>query len=59
VKCSIAGIIDRVEALETGAPTTDQDKLLDDTREDDHDEEDEVEEVEVKEPFNPPPCPPP
>jgi hypothetical protein len=35
--------------------TTDQDKLLDDTCEDDHDEEDEMEEVEDEEPFNPPP----
>jgi hypothetical protein len=56
VECSIAGIIDRVEALEIGVPTMDQDKLRDDTCEDDHDEEDEVEEVD-DEPFNPPPRP--
>jgi hypothetical protein len=42
VECSIAGIIDWVEALETGVPAMDQDKFPDDTREDDHDEEDEV-----------------
>jgi hypothetical protein len=54
VEHSIAGIIDQVEALETGVPTMDQDKLPNDTREDDHDEEDEVEEVEDNEPFNPP-----
>jgi hypothetical protein len=57
VECSIAGIIDRVEAMEIGVPTMDQDKLRDDTCEDDHDEEDEVEEVEDDEPFNPPPRP--
>jgi hypothetical protein len=51
VECSIAGIIDRVDTLETGLPLTDQDKLPDDTREDDHDEE---EEVEDEEPFHPP-----
>jgi hypothetical protein len=59
VEHSIAEIIDWVEALETGVPATDQDKLPDDTREDDHDEEDEMEEVEDGEPFNPPPHPPP
>jgi hypothetical protein len=59
VECSIAGIIDRVEALETGSPATDQDKLPDDTHEDDHDEEDEMEEADDEEPFNPPPRPPP
>jgi hypothetical protein len=36
VERSIAGIIDRVEALETGLAATDQDNLPDDTREDDH-----------------------
>jgi hypothetical protein len=56
---SIAGIIDRVEVLETGARATDHDKLPDDTREDDYDEEDEMEEVDDEEPFNPPPRPPP
>jgi hypothetical protein len=53
----MAGIIDRVDALETGLPRTDQDKLPDDTHEDDHDHDDE-EEVDDEEPFNPP-CPPP
>jgi hypothetical protein len=52
VECSIAGIIDRVEPLETGVPVTDQDTFPDNTCGDDHDEEDE-------EPFNPPPHPPP
>jgi hypothetical protein len=56
---SIAGIIDRVEVLETGVPATDQDKLPNDTREDDHDEQDKIEEVDDEEPLNPPPCPPP
>jgi hypothetical protein len=56
---SIAGIIDRVEVLETGVRATDHDKLPDDTREDDYDEEDEMEEVDDEEPFNPPPRPPP
>jgi hypothetical protein len=55
VEHSIAEINDRVDALETGLPLTDQDRLLDDTHEDDHDEE---EEAEDDEPFNPP-CPPP
>jgi hypothetical protein len=55
VEHSIAGIIDRVEALEARLPVTDQDNLPDDTREDDPDEE----EVEDDEPFNPPPHPPP
>jgi hypothetical protein len=59
VEHSIAGIIDWVEDLETGVPTMDQDKLLDDIHEDDHDEEAEMEEVEDEEPFNPPPRPPP
>jgi hypothetical protein len=53
VEHSIAGIIDGVEALETRVAAMDQDKLLDDTREDDYDEEDEMEEVEDEEPFNP------
>jgi hypothetical protein len=52
VECSIARIIHRVEALETGVPTMDQDKLPDCTLEEDHDKEDEVED---DEPFNPPP----
>jgi hypothetical protein len=52
VECSIVGIIDRVDVLETGLPPTDQDKLPDDTREDDHDEE------EDEDPFHHP-CPPP
>jgi hypothetical protein len=54
VECSIARIIDQVEALETGVPATDQDKLPDDTHEDNHDEE---EEVEDEEPINPLPHP--
>jgi hypothetical protein len=45
----MAGIIDHIDALKTGLPRTDQDKLPDDTREDDHDNE---------EPFNPPRPPP-
>jgi hypothetical protein len=44
--------------LEIGLPATDQDKLPDDTREDNHDNEEEVKAVEDEEPFNPP-CPPP
>jgi hypothetical protein len=59
VEHSIAGIIDRVDALETGTPAMDHDKFLDDTHEDDHDEKDEMEEVDDEEPFNPPPLPPP
>jgi hypothetical protein len=55
VEHSIAVIIDRVDALETRLPLTDQDKLLDDTHEDDYDE---VEDVEDEEPFNPPHPPP-
>jgi hypothetical protein len=55
VEHSITGIIDRVEALETGLPTMDQDKLLDDTHEDNHDEKGQVEE---KKPYNPPRPPP-
>jgi hypothetical protein len=64
VECSIVGIIDRVEALETGLPAMDQDKLPNDTREDDHIEEEEVEQVEKDQdklpddPFNPPRPPP-
>jgi hypothetical protein len=38
VELSIAGIIEWVDTLESGLPPTDQDKLLDDTREDDNDE---------------------
>jgi hypothetical protein len=55
VECSIAEIIDRVDALETRLPPMNQNKLPDKTREDDYDE---VEEVEDEEPFDPP-CPPP
>jgi hypothetical protein len=57
VERSIAGIINRVDALEIGLPRIDQDKLLDDTREDDHDH-DEEEDVDDEEPFKHP-CPPP
>jgi hypothetical protein len=56
VERSIAGIIDWVDALETGLPPTDQDKKLPDETPDDNYDEDE--EVEDEEPFNPP-CPPP
>jgi hypothetical protein len=55
VECSMVGIIDRVDALEIGLPQIDQDKLPDDTHEDDHDD---VEEVDDDEPFNPPRPPP-
>jgi hypothetical protein len=55
VECSMAGIIDRVDALDIGLPRIDQDMLLNNTREDDHDDE---EEVDVEEPFNPPHPPP-
>jgi hypothetical protein len=55
VKCSMAGIIDLVDALEIGLPQIDQYKLLDDTHEDDHNEE---EEVDDEEPFNLPHPPP-
>jgi hypothetical protein len=55
VERSMAGIISRVNALEIGLPQIDQDKLPDDTREDDHDD---AEEVDDKEPFNPPRPPP-
>jgi hypothetical protein len=47
----MAGIIDRVGTLEIGLPQIDQDKLPDDTREDDHGD---AEEVDDEEPFNPP-----
>jgi hypothetical protein len=47
----MAGIIDRIDTLEIGLLQIDQDKLLDDTREDDHDD---VEEVDDEETFNPP-----
>jgi hypothetical protein len=43
VECSIAGIIDRVDTLETGLPLIDQVKLPNETRGDDYDEEEEVE----------------
>jgi hypothetical protein len=55
VKRFMAGIIDHVDALEIGLPQIDQDKLLDDTYEDDHDD---AEEVGDEEPFNPPRPPP-
>jgi hypothetical protein len=55
VERSMAGIIDRVDTLEIRLPQIDQDKLSDDTHEDDHDD---VEEVDDEEPFNPS-CPPP
>jgi hypothetical protein len=55
VERSMARIIDRVDALEIGLPQIDQDKLLDDTREDDHDD---TEEVDDEESFNPPRPPP-
>jgi hypothetical protein len=51
MECSIARIIDRVDALEIGVLAMDQDKLPDDTREDDHDEEDKMEEVGDEEPL--------
>jgi hypothetical protein len=51
VERSMAGIIDRVDTLETGLPQIDQDKLPDDTHEGHHDHNDE-------EPFNPPRPPP-
>jgi hypothetical protein len=54
VECSIAGIIDQVDALETGLPLMDQDKVPDETLEDNYDEE----EVDDEEPFNPPRPPP-
>jgi hypothetical protein len=59
VECSIAGIIDQVEVLEIGVLATDQDKLPNDTCEDDHNEEDKMEEVVDEEPFNPQARPPP
>jgi hypothetical protein len=52
VERSIAKIIDRVDALETGLPPVDQVKLAEETREDDYNEVEEEEE-----PFNPPPPP--
>jgi hypothetical protein len=54
VEHSIAGIIDRVDTLETGLPPMDQYKLPDETHEDNYDEE----EVQDEEPFNPPHPPP-
>jgi hypothetical protein len=51
----MAGIIDRVDTLEIGLRQIDQDKIPDDTHEDDHDD---TEEVDDKEPFNPPRPPP-
>jgi hypothetical protein len=59
VERSIAGVIDQVDALETGLPPTDQAKLPDETRDDDYEEDEEdEEEKEEDRPFNPP-CPPP
>jgi hypothetical protein len=55
VERSMARIIDRVDALEIELPQIDQDKLLDDTREDDHND---TEEVDDEESFNPPRPPP-
>jgi hypothetical protein len=55
VECSMARIIDCVDDFEIGLLQIDQDKILDDTHEDDHDD---AEEVDDEEPFNPP-CPPP
>jgi hypothetical protein len=46
VERSMAGIIDHANALEIGLPQIDQDKLPDDTREDDHDDAEEVDEKE-------------
>jgi hypothetical protein len=42
VERSMAGIIDRVDTLEIRLPQIDQDKLSDDTHEDDHDDVEEV-----------------
>jgi hypothetical protein len=55
VEHSMVGIIDRVDALEIGLQQIDQDKLLDDSREDNHDD---AEEVDDEDPFNPPRPPP-
>jgi hypothetical protein len=55
VEYSMTRIIDHVDTLEIGSPQIDQDKLPDDTREDDHDD---AEEVDNDEPFNPPRPPP-
>jgi hypothetical protein len=55
VERSMAGIIDHVDALENALPQIYQDKLLDDTREDDRDN---AEEVDDEEPLNPPRPPP-
>jgi hypothetical protein len=55
VERSIAAIIDRVHALETGLPATDHNKPLDDTLEDENDEEEEVEDQEPSNPPHPPP----
>jgi hypothetical protein len=52
VECSIAVVIDLVDALKTILPPVDQAKLAEETREDDYDEEEKEDE-----PFNPP-CPP-
>jgi hypothetical protein len=52
MKHSIAAVIDRVDALETGLPLADQAKLDDETREDDYNDENE------DKPFNPPRPPP-
>jgi hypothetical protein len=55
VECSMAEIIDRVEALLIGLSQIDQDKPPDDTREVNHND---VEEVDDEEHFNPPRPPP-
>jgi hypothetical protein len=55
VERSMAGIIDHANASEIGLPQIDQDKLPDDTHEDDHDD---AKEVNDKEPFSPPHPPP-
>jgi hypothetical protein len=39
VEWSITGIIDQVDALETGLPPADQAKLVEESREDDNDQE--------------------
>jgi hypothetical protein len=51
----MAGIIHRVDSLEIRLTQIDQDKLPDDTREDDRDD---AEEVDEEESFNPPRPPP-
>jgi hypothetical protein len=55
VECSMIRIIDHVDALKIGLSQIDQDKLPNDTREDNHDD---AEEVDDEEPFNCPHPPP-